>query len=226
MPNYNDELIYNKTVLMWAAKNGQTQIAELLINNGADINATNKNGNTALMKAIRDGHTETAALLTDHGAFLPEDKSHIIKSLKNLTGWSQFHTNVLNNDVEAIRLNASIEGINTPAGNTNLTPLKLAICCGQVEATQALINKGAEADIHSCLRTATFAGKTNMVQYFLELSANPFAQSANKKQTALHIACFHGKRNIAEVLSNVGAFGNKQPRIMAPTRLTELPKKP
>jgi len=46
---------YGYTVLILAARNGHTEIVELLIERGADIEAMNNDGNTALIQAARYG---------------------------------------------------------------------------------------------------------------------------------------------------------------------------
>ena len=54
--------------LSWAALLGKTEIAELLIQNGADVNGRNKDGGTALHGAAFLGHADTAQLLVRKGA--------------------------------------------------------------------------------------------------------------------------------------------------------------
>lgn len=56
------------TTLMWAALFNSLQIAELLIDNGADVNAKNKAGETALMLAERRGYQKMITLLKEHRA--------------------------------------------------------------------------------------------------------------------------------------------------------------
>ena len=66
-PNARDP--ENRTVLMYAAFNGQTPIVKMLIEAGADVNAQDKVGTSALMfAASAPGATETVQLLLDSGA--------------------------------------------------------------------------------------------------------------------------------------------------------------
>ncbi|HUU16095.1 MAG TPA: ankyrin repeat domain-containing protein [Sedimentisphaerales bacterium] len=56
------------TPLHSAAEKGHKDIAELLVANGADVNAENKWGETPLQQAKEKGHTEIAEILRKHGA--------------------------------------------------------------------------------------------------------------------------------------------------------------
>lgn len=56
------------TPLGVAAAYGRTDTARLLLDAGADVNATNEWGATALLLAVRSGNFETAALLLRRGA--------------------------------------------------------------------------------------------------------------------------------------------------------------
>lgn len=56
------------TALISAAKNGNAEIAKLLIEAGADVNLANNDGNTPLKYAEENGHTEIVELLKAHGA--------------------------------------------------------------------------------------------------------------------------------------------------------------
>ena len=59
---------FGVTALSWAALLGHTEIAELLIGKGADVNARNQDGGTALHGAAFFGHTEIAELLIQNDA--------------------------------------------------------------------------------------------------------------------------------------------------------------
>jgi len=59
--DYNMELID-------AAGNGDTETVALLLEKGADVDATDDFGTTALIRAADEGHTGSVALLLDRGA--------------------------------------------------------------------------------------------------------------------------------------------------------------
>jgi hypothetical protein len=59
---------FGVTLLTWAALFGQTEIIELLIQKGADVNAKNRNGTTPLHGAVFLGQTEAVELLIQKGA--------------------------------------------------------------------------------------------------------------------------------------------------------------
>ena len=58
-----DEWTHGSSPLITAAALGETEIAELLINNGADINFRNDEGSTPLIAAAAFSHTDIAQLL-------------------------------------------------------------------------------------------------------------------------------------------------------------------
>jgi ankyrin repeat protein len=61
------DLWMHYTALHFAASAGRKEVAELLIDNGADVNAKTKIGITPLATAGQRGKTETADLLRKHG---------------------------------------------------------------------------------------------------------------------------------------------------------------
>ena len=59
---------YGTTALMYAAAAGDLEMARLLLENGAPINAQTDVGTTALMFAAAFGHVEVVRFLVENGA--------------------------------------------------------------------------------------------------------------------------------------------------------------
>ena len=66
---------HHASLLMWAAHEGHTDMIELLIESGADINANAPNGETALWFAAQKGQLEALKMLVHYNADI------------NVTGW-------------------------------------------------------------------------------------------------------------------------------------------
>lgn len=76
--NAQDETTNNSLPLYKAATNGNTDMVEFLIENGADVNATDDDGSTALSSAVMGGYEETVRCLLEHKANVNiKDKSGI-----------------------------------------------------------------------------------------------------------------------------------------------------
>ncbi|MDX1616851.1 MAG: ankyrin repeat domain-containing protein, partial [Candidatus Promineifilaceae bacterium] len=68
-PNVEEsDAFFSNPILRSAVMDGNVEITRLLIENGADVNARDSNGNSVLRRAITEGHTEIVALLIDAGA--------------------------------------------------------------------------------------------------------------------------------------------------------------
>lgn len=68
--NVNERGVMANTPLHRAARHGHKDVAELLIEKGADVNARNDNGETPLHLAARHGSIEVVRLLVSKGADL------------------------------------------------------------------------------------------------------------------------------------------------------------
>jgi len=64
--NSKDKL-YGYTPLHTAAIAGKVESAEVLLDNGADVNATDNKGNTPLHWANKEGHKDVAELISYYG---------------------------------------------------------------------------------------------------------------------------------------------------------------
>lgn len=59
---------YETTVLMEASVQRNVEVMKFLIEKGADVNLSDKDGWTAIMGAVVQGHLESVKLLLSHGA--------------------------------------------------------------------------------------------------------------------------------------------------------------
>ena len=64
----NDKTDHGQTALMFAAHNGQSGVVQVLLDAGADINASDNDGWTALIYAARYGRSKIVDLLIAAGA--------------------------------------------------------------------------------------------------------------------------------------------------------------
>ena len=66
--NINTTNTFKHTLLMQAARDGETAVVDFLIQNGADLNSSDYLGNTALKIAIMNEHPDIAEKLRAAGA--------------------------------------------------------------------------------------------------------------------------------------------------------------
>ncbi|UCE48728.1 MAG: ankyrin repeat domain-containing protein [Phycisphaerales bacterium] len=127
-----------RTPLHLAAARGYTDIAELLVKGGADINAKSDTAEaTALILAIQNGHTDTAKLLVAKGAEI---------NAKGVEGQTALHCAAKLGDVGIGKILVS-EGAQTEAKcKHGATPLAWAAYEGQAEFAALLIAHGADIE--------------------------------------------------------------------------------
>lgn len=201
-PNVRDAS--NITPLMIAAVRGDNEMAEILLNAGADINAISDTGDTALVKAINFEETEVVKLLLKNGAD-PE--------LRNpYSGESVLHSTARTANVEVMRILLS-KNINVNVkDNSGTTPLLVAASSSselksKVEIIRALIDKGADVNAtNNSGRTALMSSisSAETINILIEHGANVNARDADE-WTALEIALLQGCPDIIEILEKAGA---------------------
>lgn len=66
--NINGDVGMGRQLIHCAADYGQTEVLQILLANGADVNAKDKHGITPLLNAIFEGHARAVKLLLEKGA--------------------------------------------------------------------------------------------------------------------------------------------------------------
>jgi len=234
------------TPLYIAERNGYTEIAELLLKHGAkeispslfgaftyvdidqiqvliaqgaDVNAKNNSGQTLLHLACRTGNKEVAVLLIDKGADVDAETE---------LGWTPLHdASTLGNhdivkllidkgaDVNANRAQspafprAAFFVIPNAKDNIRVTPLYLATLYGGKNVIELLISKGADVNARNeigqtALHRAAKSKSKDVVELLISKGADVDVKD-NKGRTALDLAEESKRTEIVELLKKHGA---------------------
>jgi ankyrin repeat protein len=125
------------TPLHLAAFFGRPEIAEILLANGADVDARSKNQmrNTPLHAAVAGKRTDIASVLLNHGAEVNATQHG---------GWTPLHAAAQNGDVELARLLISLGADVKARAENNQTALDLALTKGHPAVVELLEQHGAD----------------------------------------------------------------------------------
>lgn len=120
------------SLLMYAARDGKTEVARVLVERKANLNARNPHDETALMLAAFNGHLPIVKLLQAHGARVEKD------------GWAPLHYAAFNGNTEICQLlldaNANIDA----RAPNQMTPLMIAARNGHAATVKLLLSRNAD----------------------------------------------------------------------------------
>ena len=181
--------------LSWAAKNGHWQIVQLLLEAGADKDATASDGKTPLHIAATGGHSEVVKLLLEAGAYRDVVPAELCPHLLG------FWQDVINMGTE-----------NYTAKVERKTPLQVAAMKGHSEVVKLLLEAGADKEAapaeqnrgKRALHLAAENGHWQNVQLLLEAGADKDATD-HCGMTALHFAAERGHSKVVELLVEANA---------------------
>jgi ankyrin repeat protein len=139
--NVKDEA-YGGMPLHFAAFRGRKEVAELLINEGADVNAKNQADATPLDKAIEKNWDETVSLLRKHGGKTSEELKPPTTKIPDIS----IHGAAEVGNIEAVKQHL-VAGANVNTKDKwGWTPLSRAARSGHKEAVELLIDNGADVN--------------------------------------------------------------------------------
>jgi ankyrin repeat protein/predicted TIM-barrel fold metal-dependent hydrolase len=180
--------VHGCTPLHCAARYGHKEVAELLIAEGANINAKDTRGRKPIDLAINQGRKEMAKLLASKSGDVSLHTAAYIGDLQRVEKFIHDGANVDANDREG------------------KTTLHYAVKAGQIAVAELLITNGADVnagDDWTPLQEAAYHSK-EMVELLLAKGADINAG----KWTALHSALDAGRFDIVELLLAKGADAN------------------
>ena len=124
-------VIENWTPLFWAAQEGHTEIVDLLLDAGANVNFSDPGGFTPLKQAVGEARIATVEHLLLRGA-------DVSRRCKSDGGCTVLHTAAAYGHLDCIRL-LLLYGADPKARNDdNQTPYDTAIDCDESEAAAVL----------------------------------------------------------------------------------------
>jgi ankyrin repeat protein len=189
----------NMPIILWAIMHDYMNLFHLLLENGADLEAKNKDGDTALLCACWKGHIAVVKMLLDKDANIEAQNNNRKTAL--FYACSMGHIAVVEMLVD--------KGANIEANKDGIAPLLRASDYGHIAVVEMLINKGANIDAknkngNTALMQASANGHIAVVEMLLDKGANIEAKS-NSGETPLHSACYNGHIAVVEILLDKGA---------------------
>ncbi|KAL5088552.1 hypothetical protein Trisim1_006509 [Trichoderma cf. simile WF8] len=190
------------TVLQWAAAKGLIEVVKQRLQNGADVNGSDRDGFTPLMTASMGGQFEVAALLIEHGARIDAEAHE---------GTTALFAAAISGSVELVQLLLD-EGADVEGGSrsNNKIPLFAAASTGHADVVRLLLDHGAQIEAKTekdstALRLASIRGQTDVVQLLLDSGADVEANSQERQSTPLIAASWKGHTEIVRLLLDKGA---------------------
>ena len=199
--NVNQRSTQNSTTpLHWAAMEGHSEVAETLLNYGADHEMKNHVGNTPLIMAARRGHTSVIKVLLFRHYRALKTKSSAKLTLPLFLASKYGHLS----SVEALLAHGADPSM--PYGKYKFTAVYGATTMGHLSVVQALLAHGANvhhvANDHvrlAPLHVAARYGWWEIAKSFLEHGADVNVLS-KEKRTPLHYASREGHSDVVGVL--------------------------
>ena len=147
------------TELIQASRNGRTETVAMLLEKGADMNATDNYGETVLQWASENGHTEIVKMLLEKGADV---------NAKRNCGNAALSSASYGGYTEIVKMLLKNGAIVNAEDNHGWTALQLASENGRIEIVKMLLADGADVnaknnDGNTALQVASETGHTDIV---------------------------------------------------------------
>ena len=196
----NDVDDFNRTALQAAALNGQTLIAKLLLERGADVTVATQDGWTPLNSASDSGYIGVVKLLLEKGADV---------TVETNKGWTPLNSASSNGHVDVVKLLLEYDADVTVATQDGSTPLDSASFNGHVDVVKLLLEKGADVTVttqdgSTPLNSASSNGHLEVVKLLLEKGADATI-ATHDGWTPLNSASSNGHLEVVKLLLKKGA---------------------
>lgn len=186
-------------ILHYAARTGDLNRVQELLDHGADINVKTKNGMSVLRYAVRSGSLELVQWLFELGLDVDE---------KDRFGYTVIYPAAESGSLELVQWLAEL-GLDVNANVWGYSVLNPASQSGSLELVQWLVEQGLDVNVkdaeeQTVLHYAAKSGSLELVQWLVEQGLNVNAKDVNGK-TVLDYAIDYEKSEIAQWLEERGA---------------------
>jgi len=181
--------------LLHASKEGNTQILEILLDDGVTVNFCNSDGKFGLIAASSNGHTERVKLLLDH---------NVQVNLQNNKGQSALMIASRKGHTVTVKLLLYYNAYVDLLDNEGWSALMAASDAGHTETVKVLLDHNAQVDLQanegwSALMAASQEGHTEIVKILLDHNAQVDLQDSDG-MTALMAANDEGHTETIKLL--------------------------
>lgn len=188
--------------LYMAAKTDHRDIAELLIDNGADVNDASRGGWMPLHEAASHGHKDIVELLIARGAAVnarTTGRRTPPHSYGNTPGTTPLYVAVKYPDVVKVLIDHGAD-LNAKEVYYSETPIQRAVYLGDRRVVHLLAAAGADMDPN----LAAYMGYTERVKRLIEAGADVNTRDKHG-QTPLYFAVLGGHADVVELLTGSDA---------------------
>ncbi|NSX83811.1 hypothetical protein GOM44_06360, partial [Wolbachia endosymbiont of Atemnus politus] len=199
-----------------ATRYGHDNIVEVLLSNGAKINAKDNKSRTPLELAVAHGHLQVVKMLLQYKKVDMNDKGN--------DDWTILHIASQESNLEMVKYLAD-KGSNINAKNASGSkPIHIAAREGYKDTVEFFLSKGLSINEfgtanQTLLHYAAMKGRLEVVKYLITQGADVNAKDAIGL-TPMHIAATFGYKDVIEVLLKNGAVYNAVDRLYR--RLLEM----
>ena len=196
---------YGRTLLHVASENGRMDVAQWLLNAGADANAQEEDHNTPLHVAVANGHLELIRTLLGHGVDVNAVARYDVTPL---------HTALEYGHVDIAQLLIQNGADVHARDEDHWTPLHLASYRKKAEIVKILILYGADINARNesqrtPLHVASFSGAAEAARLLIEHGVE-FEERDERQRMPLHLASYNGRAEVVRLLIQLGADVNAQ----------------
>ncbi|XP_078723967.1 CARD- and ANK-domain containing inflammasome adapter protein-like [Lampetra fluviatilis] len=200
-PNVADAGRSSYTPLLLAAEMGHTDVALVLLEQGARVDVRTSDSSSALHLASSKGHLSTVQLLLGKGLAVGV-AGHLERTALHSAA-AEGHLAV----AELLLREGAKVGA---AGRDGATPLHLAVESGYVEVARLLVKNGADPGTKdkkgkTPLHLSAMGGDVHLLEVLLEEKRADVNVADGEKKTPLHLAAGHGHASAVSLLLARGA---------------------